>query len=156
MAPKVVIALPCSSFKCQVRAKAKTTLLIACKFKYRVSVPPGKIQTQRPLCVSTYIFFIFFTRESNRGSVPQPPGKTQVCHPQLQGQRYLNRTPASHFHRVRFYSLPATPIHSHQFSITSPSHPSKSSFIFSSRASMPKVDVLIFARSSKQSHAGTF
>lgn len=56
MALKVVIALPCSSFMRQVRAKAKTTLLIACKFKYQVSVPPGKIQTQRSLCVSTFFY----------------------------------------------------------------------------------------------------
>lgn len=105
MALKVVIALPCSSFKRQVRAKAQTTLLIACKFKYRVSVPPGKIQTQRSLCVST-----FFTWESNRGTVPQPPGKTQVCHSQSQGPRYPEPHPGSSFPVVTFTAC--HPLHS--------------------------------------------
>lgn len=39
MTPEVAIASPRSSIKRQVRAKAKTTLLIACKFKYQVSAP---------------------------------------------------------------------------------------------------------------------
>lgn len=57
MTPEVAIASPRSSIKCQVRAKAKTTLLIACKFKYQVSVLPGKTQTQRSLCGSAFFFF---------------------------------------------------------------------------------------------------
>lgn len=44
-APKAGIASPCSSFKCQARAKAKAGLLIACEFKPRAAVPAGKAQT---------------------------------------------------------------------------------------------------------------
>lgn len=81
MAPKVVIALPCSSFKRQVRAKAKTTLLIACKFKYRVSVPPGKTQTQRPLCVSTYLFFFFSPEKATEVRCLSLPAKHKFAIP---------------------------------------------------------------------------
>jgi len=75
MALKVIIALPGSSSRRQIRAKAKTTLVIACKFKHWVSAPPAKIQTQRSLCASTP----FFTPETDRAAVPRP-GKTQVRH----------------------------------------------------------------------------